>query len=74
MCLNYGCVEFNTTLFFQSINFVVSLFKNQSVSLGSTLVTNEKIEHYKDHKSIVLWFWVKSSVNALCGWIMKPPL
>ena len=45
--------------------------RNLSVSLSSTLVINEKVEHYiriKTHKLIVLRFWVESGVSALYGW------
>jgi len=47
------------------------IVKNPSVSLTPTLARNEKVEHYiriKIHKLIALRFWVKSGVNALCGW------
>jgi len=45
--------------------------RNPSVILSTTLARNEKVEHYiriKTHKPIALRFWVKSGVNALCGW------
>jgi len=41
------------------------------MSLNLTLIRNEKVEHHiriKTHKLITLRFWVKSDVNALCGW------
>jgi len=40
------------------------------MNLSSTLVRNEKVEHYiklKTHKPIVLTFWVESGVNVLCS-------
>jgi len=44
--------------------------RNPSVSLSSTLIRNEKVEHYiriKTHKPIVLRFWVESDISVLCG-------
>jgi len=41
------------------------------VSLSSTLSKNEKVRDHiriKAHKLIAVRFWVKSSVNPLCGW------
>ena len=47
------------------------IVRNPSVILSTTLVRNEKVEHYiriKTHKPIALRFRVESGVSALCGW------
>jgi len=46
------------------------IVKNPSMSLSSTLIKNDKVEHcirIKTHKSITLKFWIENSISDLYG-------